>query len=233
MRTAKYRLIAVFSLLATALGLFPTLAAADNISDVLTINGTAYTLNEPTSGTEASLTTPAIGSGPGVGFLTPVSASLVALQELDPVMGTPLVDSAGNPVISDYLQISVVQVGTVLSGPFQCGPLDFNCQFLHNTFPGNGNYFVQVPTYGYQFMLTSTDDPSGLPSLLTTNRNETLPESPSAIDLSNFTTGGQLSVTLLSNVEAAASVPEPSSILLLGTGLLGLMGIGFYKKRLA
>lgn len=229
MRTAKYRPIAVFSMLAMALGLFPTLAAADSVSDVLTINGTAYTLIEPTSGPEATLTTPAIGIGV---FVTPVSASLVGLQELDPVTGTPLFDSAGNPVISDYLQISVVQVGTFLSGPFQCSSLfpDLvaiaNCISIH----GTGNYFVPVPIYGYQFTLTSTSDPSGLPTLLTVNRSTTLPEGPSAVDLSSFTTGGQLSVTLQS--VDTTSVPEPSSILLLGTGLLGLIG-AIRKRRLA
>ena len=39
--------------------------------------------------------------------------------------------------------------------------------------------------------------------------------------------GGTLTLTPLT------SVPEPSSLLLLGTGLLALMGMGLYKKRLA
>lgn len=224
----------MFSLLATALGLFPTFAAADIIpSDVLTIDGTNFTLNEPTSGTEATLTTPPIPLG---FFVNPaVSPSLVALQEVDAVTGTPLVDPTGAPVISDYLQTNVVQTGSFLSGPFNCisflpaDPVSYATCFNQH---GLGDYSVSVPLYGYQFTLTSNSDPNGLPTLSTTNRNTILRESPSGVDLSSFVTGGQLSVMLQSDVDAA-SVPEPSSILLLGTGLLGLMVIGLYRKRLA
>ena len=186
-----------YSLLAL---LFVALSASSMFAANLVTNG-AFDADSPAAQTAPAgwTLTPAaggsdffVGSGPGFGALSaPNSANFGATSSSDDVLSQTITDVAGQSYILDYF----------LAHDSTNSANDFSAWWNGSVIPGSA--LVNQGAFGYtEFTFTVVG--TGSDTLAFAGR-----ENPAWYDLDNVSLTG------------AAATPEPASLLLLGSGLLG------------
>lgn len=97
--------------------------------------------------------------------------------------------------------------------------------FFYNTTGNDGGFSNNIfNTFDYQTFSGTTANPTFIPGTYTPPAEDEVTEN----DVDSWSLSGADNLTL-----TIATAPEPSSMLLLGSGLVGLMGMGLRRKRLA
>lgn len=157
----------------------------------------------------------------GATTFTPTAGSGFLELWLDPAAGLTTFDNIGDPITyanifdrSDDADDKKIADGVVIEGngtldPSKCGAGGINCGSFGNTTS------IELTAFGKTFFI----DPVPFYNL-----------SFQSGQLNNFDLSGEQQINGSMDVVFASSVPEPSSVALLG---LGLLGLGLTRKRKA
>jgi hypothetical protein len=190
---------------------------------------TVFTYTDTYGGKPVSITFDTTLSGASLDNLAPgtnISGEVVSFSETNGIVPAPT-DTAGFPVgVNTFFTPYTVEIGTDALGNISSFDISEGFFASYPAFPGESPYDFYCD---YNVEATSSTDKSSL----TTDQDAGF--CPAGVSLSADTTGTWSPVFTSGGGTSGggSTVPEPSSLLQFGGGLMGLLALAYRRKQVA